>query len=57
MLDSYYDRDIDHYRLIIDAKRMLIVGLERYKHDKILHRIRWLNIKTNIQINNDKFDL
>jgi len=48
---------VDRIRLLISPSNMLIVGLERYRKGKLLHKIAWNNIKTNIGINPTQFDL
>ena len=54
---SYSDNKVDRIRLLISPSNMLIVGLERYRKGKLLHKIAWNNIKTNIGINPTQFDL
>lgn len=57
ILDSYYADDIDHYRLVIDAETMMLSGLERYRQNKLLHKIQWKQLRLNPAISNSEFDL
>lgn len=57
VLDTTYKQKFDRFRLLIDPETMLIVGLERYTRGKLIHKIAWNNIQTNINIKNSKFDL
>jgi len=55
VLDTTYDQKFDRYRLIVDPEKMLITGLERYSKGKLMHKIAWFNIQTNINISTEKF--
>jgi len=57
VLDSKYQNKIDQYKLIVDPENMLIVGLERYSKNKLIHKIQWFDIAINKAISNEIFDL
>ncbi|MDH5259281.1 MAG: hypothetical protein OEX07_14800 [Gammaproteobacteria bacterium] len=57
VLTTSYDQKFDRFRLIVDPASMLIIGLERYTKGKLIHKIQWFDIKTNINIDTDKFNL
>ena len=57
VLDTSYDDKFDRLRLLVDPSTMLIVGLERYTKGKLIHKIAWNNIQTNINISTSKFNL
>ena len=57
ILDSFYNDKINRYRLVIDSKNMMIIGLERYLENKLMHKITWSNLKLNPNISDQEFDL
>lgn len=57
VFDSYYEAEIDQYRMIIDASSMMLHGLERYKKRQLLHRIQWKKLQLNVRIDDREFDL
>ena len=57
VLETTYDSAIDRLKLIVDKRSQLIVGLERYKGKKLIHRIQWFDVKTNVGLKTSLFDL
>ena len=57
VLETTYDAPIDRLKLIVDKRSQLIVGLERYKGKKLIHRIQWFDVKTNVRLATSLFDL
>lgn len=57
VLDTHYEEKINRYRLIIDTTKMMIVGLERYENNKLLHRISWSDLRLNPELSSSLFDL
>ncbi len=57
ILDTFYNDKIDHYRLIIDAKNMMIIGMQRYARGQLLHQIDWKDLQLNPALSDSLFDL
>lgn len=57
ILDTYYSNKISQIRLIVDKKNGLIVGLQRFIQDKMIHKIQWFDLKTNLNMSTEKFTL
>lgn len=57
VFDSYYDNEIEQYRLVIDASSMMLHSLERYKNRQLLHRIQWKTLQLNVSVDDREFDL
>lgn len=57
VLDTYYENEISHLRLTVDKTSMLIIGLERFVQEKLIHKIQWSDIQTNSNIPADKFNM
>ena len=52
LLDYKVNEPVNHFKMLIDAKRMVIVSLERFKGDDPVSRITWTDIHLNTEAGN-----
>lgn len=45
LLDYKVSEPVNHYKMLVDAKRMVIISLERFKGDDPVSRISWTGIR------------
>ena len=57
ILDSFFDEAISKYRIITDAERRLIIRIERYRQDKLIHVISWSEIELDAEVKESLFEL
>lgn len=57
ILESYVDKEINLYRLVIDSEWMLIIRLERYKGSKLISVISWKDVQLDIELSDEIFQL
>ncbi len=55
ILDTFYAADINRIRLQVDAETLMISRLERYRNDRLLHRIVWKKLVLNPALDDSVF--